>query len=267
MQRRAVGRDGEHDLHVDRGVARDEVGERPAPGLLDGGAASGRDELVGEPVDRCPRPGGVLAGKRAEPRIHPRLGHPAAQTRRCPGSRGSLPQEVRGDTRQEPARAAAECRGVVVEVRVERRHDRIRDVGRRELELVRDDARAVAVEATFGHCGVDAVQPVDLGDPPAVGLHRRTTGCKSYRQLDPPLRLPVRGAQHRRRHVRRVEGDPAVAVDGLAERAVLAPGALASGDLGERGVLYGSERVDQCLAAARHGEPLVTVARAALLGE
>ena len=96
-----LGRDREHDLHVDGRVAGDQVGEGLAPSLLDVRAGAVCDEVVGEAVDGSPRRGGVLAGEGAVPLVDTRLGDPPAQARRCPGSLRPLAHQIGGDAREQ----------------------------------------------------------------------------------------------------------------------------------------------------------------------
>jgi hypothetical protein len=256
-----VGRDGEDDLHVDRRVAGDQVGEGLAAGLLDGCAGAGGDEVVGQAVDRGPGRGGVLAGERAVPLVDPWLGHPPAQPGRGPGSLRTLAHQVGGDpVEQHPGAAPQRC-GLVAEVLRECGHDRVGHVGRCHLELERDDAGAVAVELSGRHGRVQPVEPAGLRHVPVVGRHRYPARGQPHGLLDPALGLVVRRPDQRGDDVGGIEADLAGPVHDLTERAVLAPHALAPSCLGDRAVLHRSEGVDQRLAVTDDRQPLVASPR------
>ena len=137
--------------------------------------------------------------------------------------------------------------------------DGVGDVGGGDLELEGDDGGPVPVELPGRHRLVQTVQAAGLRGVAVLGRDRDPPCGQAHRGLDAPLRLGVRGAENGGDEVGGVQGHPPGAVHGLAQGAVLTPGALASGGFGDRGVLHRGEGVDQRLAGTGELEPVLAV--------
>lgn len=260
--RQHVGRNGDHELDVDRRLSADEVHQRPGPRGLDAFAPPVGDVAARQGVDGRPALGCLLAGERALPPVHPGLLHPASQPARLPRPLRPLPQQVRADPCQRPAAPPPQLhRGLDAEVRDEDTHDGFSNLGRRLDELVGHHARAISVESPIGHGRVEDGQP--RPDVPLLQHHYGVTvlpgpraGHQADRQRHPPLRVLVRDTQRPGHDVRRIERHMTRHPPTLEGRAVLEPLLLDRRQTRDRHVLHRGRRVGDRLARRHQPGPL-----------
>ena len=204
---------------------------------------------------------GVLAGEGALPPVHPRLGHPPAQTALRTGPQGALAKQVRADPGQRPPAPPPQVRPVLHgQVRLHHGHHRGPHLRWGRLKLLRDHRRPVRIQTARAHRRVQPTQP-----GPAAGPIETTgtlsavnaVGGQQHRRRDPPLGVHRRGRQHPRQDRGRVHRHVPQRPVRLGHGAVLAPFRFDRRQPHDRRVLHRRRDIEHLLQRPHRRRPLL----------